>query len=41
MQKDPMYTGTGSAADNMIRLLYLEIVRKDDYKQWKKDPQHD
>mmetsp|Transcript_10293 Transcript_10293/g.22648 ORF Transcript_10293/g.22648 Transcript_10293/m.22648 type:complete len:134 (+) Transcript_10293:1403-1804(+) len=31
---------TGStAADSMIRLLYLEIVRKDDYKKWKKDPQ--
>lgn len=23
----------------MIRLLYLEIIRKDDYKQWNKDPQ--
>jgi hypothetical protein len=33
-------TSTGSsAADNMIRLLYLESFRKDDYKQWKKDPQ--
>jgi len=33
-------TGTdGSAAKNMVRLLYLEIIRKDDYKQWKKDPQ--
>ena len=32
-------TSTGSAADSMIRLLYLEIIRKDDYKQWKKDPQ--
>jgi len=31
--------GGSSAADNMVRLLYLEIVRKDDYKQWKKDPQ--
>jgi len=34
-----MSTGAGSAADNMIRLLYLEIVRKDDYKLWEKDPQ--
>jgi hypothetical protein len=34
-------TRTGSAADNMIRLLNVEIIRKDDYtyKQWKKDPQ--
>ena len=33
-------TGTdGSAANNMVRLLYLEIIRKDDYMQWKKDPQ--
>lgn len=29
----------GSAVNNMIRLLYLEIIRKDDYKLWKKDPQ--
>ncbi len=32
-------TTTGLAADNRIRLLSLEIIRKDDYKQWKKDPQ--
>jgi hypothetical protein len=28
MQEGPMSTGAGSAADNMIRLLYLEVVRK-------------
>jgi hypothetical protein len=33
MEEGPM------AAENMIRLLYLEVVRKDDYKLWKKDPQ--
>lgn len=38
-KEDPTSTGAGSAADNMIRLLYLEIIRKDDYKLWKKDPQ--
>jgi hypothetical protein len=32
-------TSTGSTANSLIRLLYLEIIRKDDYNEWKKDPQ--
>eukprot|EP00978_Attheya_sp_CCMP212_P006815 scaffold15872_cov36-Attheya_sp.AAC.3 len=39
-QEDTISTSTGSAAaDSMIRVLCLQIIRKDDYKQWKKDPQ--
>ena len=38
--KEDAASPTGStAADSMIRLLYLEIIRKDDCRQWKKDPQ--
>ena len=37
--EDAASSTASTAVDSMIRLLYLEIVRKDDYKQWKKDPQ--
>ena len=38
-KEDAASPTSSTAAESMIRLLYLEIIRKDDYKQWKKDPQ--
>lgn len=32
-------TSDDEDARNLVSLLYLEVIRKDDYQQWKRDPQ--